>query len=65
MHLRMLSYWWDPETETYNGDIDDYPCICRIHGYAGQEDCPECLHEESGDPRPFSRGVEPCSSIPF
>ena len=34
-NLSLTSYRWDPQTESYAGDIDDFPFICREHGFAG------------------------------
>ena len=33
------------------GDIDDFPFICREHGFAGGTECPDCSYEEFGEPR--------------
>ena len=48
----LTSYFWDPQTEAYEGDIDDYPFICREHGFAGDTYCLDCYYEEIGEPRP-------------
>ena len=52
-NLSLTAYRWDPQTESYAGDIDDFPFICREHGFAGGTDCPDCSYEEEfGEPRP-------------
>ena len=56
--------FWDPDTQEYAGDIDDYPFICRRHGYAGQGDCKSCLREEGAD-IPVARLPNAGCSIPF
>ena len=50
----LTAYRWDPQTESYAGDIDDFPFICRKHGFAGGTECLDCLdcsYEEIGEPR--------------
>ena len=44
-HPRPGSSW------SYAGDIDDFPFICREHGFAGGTECPDCSYEEFGEPR--------------
>ena len=38
-------YLWDPETDTREWGIDEFPFVCRRHGFAGHAECPECVHE--------------------
>ena len=61
----LTSYFWDPQTEAYEGDIDDYPFICREHGFAGDTYCLDCYYEEIGEPRPQPQTQDWRSDLPF
>ena len=54
---------WCPETHEYAGSIEDFPFICRRHGYAGQGDCKICLWENGEIPYPKQTFTG--DSIPF
>ena len=64
-HPSLTSYFWDPKTESYEGDIDDFPFICRQHGFAGDTPCLACYYEEIGEPQPQTQKTDWRSDLPF